>query len=680
MNKRYFIVSTDLEATTIKNQCGADVGVLVMKHPLYKHDLPVKELDKLEHRSFKFQYENELSALNMESDNIVALSSHDDEGMLWAAQLHHRLKPDDGVSTYEDIQLVTYTCLNTDRLDMDSVWSPDKLRACYRKWIHQSIIAQVFYWKVSRDLGLKLFKSKKKALSLGLSRLLVTASVVDNPACYGISIPSQHGDVSTTWSYDAYDAPPFVYDFSENIEDVKTNIFEPYLPTNVEILACPTQRIPGLSKTVINDYYDPYIHCLLTYTNNKYYRDMIHMGLISATSKNREAPTLVNLQESLYDRFNDLVEQGVCTSNDWDSLNAYLINTVVSDNIFNTSFVLKSLPDNLRYEYSLLYDHLNTKMFQAYLHPHAQTYLKASVVTLSDKSSYSLDNFTSHLYCVDSDAKSSRLTMLGPDAYLRLNKNHLRFDHATHSFETYSIDFKYDVIDSPRYMALVFHALSTIYDYRRSYIATLIHQAVRRGFITITGSGMRLTTYGHSVASSIAECFDDKLGSDALNLGASNAFTDPQWEMFIDVDLDSLKTMKKKVADFEGITHKTKFKKNNKVQKRVYKLVLDNKTKTAYFKYRKRKKPVWYKVRSVELTNLDLPRKYDLLAIDYTLVPAPRSLNQSKWIKNCSCGNKEHAISTQGDKLTLTCFQCSEQSEMPFIIITHPKTPVTATA
>lgn len=674
MIKKYFIVSSDLEATTIKTQCddmGFDATVLVLKQPLYKHDLPVKELDKLEARAFKFQYEAELSSLAIESPDITALSSCDDEGMLWAAQLYNKLNPDhdSDISTYNNIKLISYSCLNVRRLDENSVWSPEKLRNKYRKWIHQSIVAQTFYWKVSRNLALKLFKSKRKALSLGMSRLLLVATAIDNPACYGISIPSWHADLHTTWTYDPYDAPPLRYSFAKNLEDTTTHAFTPDLPTSLEACITASYKIHGVSKTIIHEYYDPYIHCLLSYNHHKHYHDMIHMGILSATTTNALAPQLVNLQESMFDRFMELIRQEVCTQNDWETFNSYLINSRISSGVFNTSYVLQSLPNNLRYEYSLLYEYANMKMFQSYIHPDVDTYLQDSKLMIPSADWFPLNAFSGHIPVVESTAKSDKLTLLGPDAYLRIRESDYQTDPATHTATTYTQDFRTSFIDSPRYMVNVFHALSSIYDYRRSYIAGLIQQAVNKGFIALTGTGMRLTPYGHGVAHSLAKCLQVR-EDDALDLGSSLNFNDIQWETYLDDALESLRVMKEQVEAFEGIQHRTKVRKNNKIQKRVYKLVLDPKMKTAFFKCRKKKKPIWYKVLGIDHTELDLPRRYyDLVSVEQKLIPAPKYLKDSQWFKTCTCGNKSHSFLLTDTQILIQCDQCAEKSEFPYIVV-----------
>lgn len=95
-----------------------------------------------------------------------------------------------------------------------------------------------------------------------------------------------------------------------------------------------------------------------------------------------------------------------------------------------------------------------------------------------------VNTFSSHREILGCPNTPGRLALLGHDAYWHLTKQEF-VSHISEDQLGCTLDFNYEVNHSPRYLSILFYALQAYFDYRSSYISSLIQQAIKKGSLNL---------------------------------------------------------------------------------------------------------------------------------------------------------------------------------------------------
>jgi hypothetical protein len=456
-------------------------------------------------------------------------------------------------------------------------------------------------------------------------------------------------------------------------------------PKLVSVDATASVRtVPGNTRTGIHENYDPYIKCLLSYIPVEKYRSLIHSGIVSASTHHEMLkPQPVNLQECVHERLLDLIDQGICTQDDWNDINTAI--TEPNMHALHDSFVVQGLPAGCDDNTALLYDYLNTQMFKKWFNAcrqHTGRLVTLDLMTdngMTTESKPILGPTDNVPVLVEENNPRGRLNLMGNDAYLWVDDK--AFDQDDTSYPYLAVR-NAELINSPTYLVQLFEVSSKLFNNRSTYTASLIKQALHKGFFEATSTGIRMTPYGQGVAYALMQILDDKTKED-IDIGANPSTEELEsetWELSVGKYIDALEPFVKNAKQYTGTIYKAKLKHRGK--RRKYKLMLDAKSKSAWFQAGSIKKPVWSHIKSVEpfpvVSHNSSARNYlhyyALHSVEHKLVPVPKYVTTSGF-KNLLCygcgGSVDHKIvRDRGDiQLWLECTTCGCRKQMPYVLI-----------
>lgn len=668
------LVATEQEAATLRKR--VPLKVLVLPFPLFGHDKKTKaEIAQLCYDDFKFLHTSVFEDFLLENDvsSFNTLAPHNQEGLDWLAHVDHLSSmpwQDDNLG----FEYRTYTDINHAEHSINTI-GHSCLEHAYNHYVFGSITAAWFHADVAKPLAKKIFGTVKAAYSLGMYRVIYFLYHMENNRSLSFGIESG----SSTYNPGHYVRRPITYVWDASRELVVPNIEATTANTSVEVQTSNQRR--GLaSETVdehIYDSVDPYITCLLCGFPIKNFTDMVSSGVLSVpVPANIEPPNHADLCKGLDARVSYLVFNSVTDSYERKPL---------EDGSCYGAFALRSLEDSDclgEIGHAVLFEHYNTQTLLRVLPT------PASLVDVHIR--HEAERITSDTFPVldttASSTGSSWVNLLDPTLLLRIPSIKQK------SFVS-KVNAVFDVSDTPAVLGNLFEALAASFGYRYGYVYNIIKGLARRGVLTISNTGVRLTSYGFGVGSmlntgtghnestdndsgfqGLDKCWHEMLKS--LESSSRNLMTSQDGDnSCFDSGLDNARRCIDEIAEtvkaYEGIETSRLNKKTGK--RRRYKLVLDRNKKISYWASLSgsRKLPVSAQIVKYNPTGLNhlCEGNAPVHELEPTLVNT-KTMAMIEIMESpcCECGHTRYlyVVSETDPVLELQCKSCGSRTSAVF--------------
>lgn len=673
MTRHAILVSTEQEAAALRKR--VPLKVLVLPFPLFGHEKKTKaEIDTLSAKDFRFLHASKFEDFLTENDvtQFNVLAPHNQDGLDWLAHVDHL-----SCMPWQNDTLVfeyrTYTNINYAERSLNVI-GRICLEKAYKHYIFGSIVSAKFYNKIAKPLAKKIFGTVKGAYSLGMYRTIYFLYHMENKRALHFKIPSGVLQ-NATYVPRFHVCKPITYWFN-----TETGIVEPDVDAkfgnsilSLSRLAVDRSHEQGIQESIYDDV-DPYVTCLLSGFPLKNFTDMVSLGILSVpVPSNIECASYDDLSKGMDDRLLYLMSNSVLMDlarKHFESGSRY------------GTFVLRSLDAHdccNEVGHAVLFERYNTDTLIRIL-PSPRSFVMLNPAYCSKNSSIG-----HHLLIQDPSLPGVEPS----DCWTRLLDPSLLLSipGASAVSDSLQIHVNIDVSDDTSVVANLFQSLAHAFGYKYGYIYNMLKSLERRGILTISNTGVRITSYGFGIGSmlnagtghnestsendhgfqGLDKCWHDSLK--ASDVSSTNLMDD---EFLDETDFESLlaeadahlKEISVFVENYDGLLLRKRNKKTGKLRK--YKLVLDRDKKISYWKSisGNRKLPVAAEITKYNPSGLD--HMCEGHAPVHELMPThvnSKTLSMIEIMESacCECGHMlyHYEISEKEPVIELRCKSCS---------------------
>lgn len=688
MSRVGIFVSTEAEAITIRNSyVNVNVSnsyvVCVVKYPVYWiYDKKKNEYADATQDDFKTKQAKLVEDFLFDNncDSLVALAAADHDGMLWLAHMYHF-----SVMHEYEIQFMTYSHIGN-CADSTNV-SAHQLSKVYEVFVFNTLISYRYHKLLAKPIAKKVFGKSSSALSLGALRALMCFGGFTNPRVFLATIASRDSSGNVIGSYiaDPYEAPPVedvLLPGSLTVESNNKDIFDPY----VNLADADTDaagRDPAIAFSSLWGAVDPYITCLLMNIPLRAYKAMVHDGTFTVA-----VPPSISVHDNsaalaLKARLNSLQVANVIEMESPVFTDSHVHHTCAVGNYIGNDT-----------DSALLYDRYFTRtLLQSIPFP---SFTRSS--NLRIECNYETVNSLTHRHIpvvLSEDTVSH--------GWLRLIDNS-KILIMPESVPRESRPYEYEVGDSPRFLANIYESLNKYFGHRYSYTHTLIKWLESRGFVELSSTGARITSYGYGVlcehlnhlsasipsgADEPQESYAHTLFDDACllvnaSLDSNNEDADyaahslpavkgkmrGELEAIMEDAFGHLEALAKHLPSVKTITCVVKSKSSKHVK---YRLAFDHDKRLAMFTTRGKKPRAVFAKYTQTACQVNLSDTsgtfHDFNVFASRPIPLPSSYLKSRYFTTpCpECGRHTAGISVEHCSIKYKC-DCGHTSQAPFII------------
>lgn len=677
MSKVLYLFQTQTEVDKFlrtENYNSETCLALCMKYPAFTLPKKVRP-DNASQGDFvlRSEYKKKLNELFHDNDisNVITYAMHDMEGLIWSSHwmklFFQPLPGTEAAYTPCDVVCRTYsTTYAFDNMNQyDDNIRPEFLLALFKFNVFSSIIASQFYRSVSKHAAKKLLGSTSSALSLGMLRCLSFFCSIENKRVWHATLMNDKSGNASQYHFSRYDnvpvnsepsqkAPAFICtDAVETsslvLQTTDTGLFQVEDPVTLHVC----DQVLGVPTTHLVEIYDPYVTCLLNNIHVRSYNHMVRSGILSVPmnktydiayhTRNKATPNVSGTHAELHSFMSQLANQGVLANKVVDDLRSYLAHDHPRYKPQRVCSVLGTVTDEVAAstDYAILYDYYLTETLLSFCSiPLTSHYAVYASLKLNGYH-YQL-NKRNAIPCFDPHT----VTMNGWTGLIDSSRTMLQ----TLNTETTEFHDHHNAVvgDDPTIISHVMNMLESCFGYSPEYTSQMIRSLSRRGYLSLSSTGCRVTCYGYAVYKSHEALLKDKTMSlfdktffDMFLDTVHNSF-DPKHstvtempdrdESWLDTYLQGARSvldeLEKNVKRGKVYSVTVKSKKTGKKTK--YKLVLDRKKKLAWFESRKKAAFCFAKPVPVKYAGTDDHKKVQAIDLTYGISLEPTKLVTTK--------------------------------------------------